>query len=263
MPPPRAPSLPSAHDGLPTPLRAPPRRAFGTGRPRTSRDQRGRRWRQRPQHGIRDSGAASALGLPCTPPGKCAPRAAWRVFYKGQLIDEWSPASLPCRSRALLDAMSSLPVASRAVPRMESITLDKMCSLECASKAGHIDEGHEEVPIPAIDDDVDDRVGAMIRGIGDGGREIGRELRDRTFAPMPVHDGPCLPRASSPTAGPSASGRPGNDGSCHGMVQGQSGHGCAQPAVDGPGCPIDAGRLPAAPLPALLGQTDASAGPCC
>ena len=79
------------------------------------------------------------------------------------------------------------------VSRLESLILEKICTLEYVSRVGYIDEGREEVIILVIHDDDDDRVGEMIRGIGDGGRAIEDEIPDRMFTPIPIHDGPDLP----------------------------------------------------------------------
>ena len=78
------------------------------------------------------------------------------------------------------------------VSRVESLILDKICTLDYVSRVGYIDDGSEEVFILVIHDYDPDRLGEMIRGIGDGGRAIGREIRDRMFSPIPIHDGPDL-----------------------------------------------------------------------
>ena len=78
--------------------------------------------------------------------------------------------------------------------KLEPLIHEKICSLDYVSRVGYIDEGHEEVLILVIYDDNDDRVGEMIRGIGDGGRAIDDEIPDRMFTPVPIQDGPDLPK---------------------------------------------------------------------
>lgn len=82
-------------------------------------------------------------------------------------------------------------MSAQDVARLESLILDKICSLEYVSKAGYSDDGRE-VTILVIRDD-DDRVSEMIRGIGNGGTAIEHEMRGRMFTPISIHDGPDLP----------------------------------------------------------------------
>ena len=79
------------------------------------------------------------------------------------------------------------------VSKLESLILEKICSLDYVSRVGYIDEGHEEVFILVIYDDDDDRIAEMIDGIGDGGTAIEHELPGRMFSPIPIQDGPDLP----------------------------------------------------------------------
>ena len=79
------------------------------------------------------------------------------------------------------------------VSRLESLILEKICSLEYVSKVGYIDDGREEVTILVIHDDDPDRDSAIVRGIGDGGRAIEDEMPDRMISPLAIHDGPDLP----------------------------------------------------------------------
>ena len=79
------------------------------------------------------------------------------------------------------------------VSRLESLILEKICSLEYVSKVGYIDDGSVEVTILVIHDHDPDRDLAIVRGIGNGGRAIGREIRDRMISPLSIHDGPDLP----------------------------------------------------------------------
>ena len=79
------------------------------------------------------------------------------------------------------------------VSRLESLIHEKICSLEYVSKVGYIDDGREEVTVLVIHDDDDERDAAIVRGIGNGARAIGREIRDRMITPLAIHDGPDLP----------------------------------------------------------------------
>ena len=79
------------------------------------------------------------------------------------------------------------------VSRLESLILEKICSLEYVSKVGYIDEGREEVTILVIHDDDRARDGAILQGIGNGGTEIEHEMPDRMIIPIPIHGGPDLP----------------------------------------------------------------------
>ena len=78
------------------------------------------------------------------------------------------------------------------VSRLESLILEKICSLEYVSRVGYIDEGHEEVLVLVVHDHVPDRDAAIVRGIGDGGRAIGRKIRDRMITPLPIPGSPNL-----------------------------------------------------------------------
>ena len=77
--------------------------------------------------------------------------------------------------------------------RLESLILDKICSLGYVSRVGYIDEGREEVIILVIHDDDPGRIGEMIRGIGDGGTAIEHEMPNRMFSPLSIQDGDDLP----------------------------------------------------------------------
>ena len=77
--------------------------------------------------------------------------------------------------------------------RIEPLIREKICTLDYVSRVGYIDAGREEVLILVVHDDDPNRIGEMIRGIGDGGRAIEDEIPGRMFTPMPIHDGPDLP----------------------------------------------------------------------
>ena len=83
-------------------------------------------------------------------------------------------------------------MSTQQVSRLESLIIDKLCSLDYVSKAAYVDDGRE-VTVLLIHDFDPDRLGEMIRGIGNGGTAIEDELDDRTVLPMPIHDGPDLP----------------------------------------------------------------------
>ena len=72
--------------------------------------------------------------------------------------------------------------------KLESLILEKICNLEYVSKVGYIDDGSVEVFILVVHDDDPDRDSAIVRGIGDGGRAIGREMRDRMITALPIPD---------------------------------------------------------------------------
>ena len=78
------------------------------------------------------------------------------------------------------------------VSRLESLILEKICSLEYVSRVGYIDERREEVLVLVVHDHIPDRDASIVRGIGDGGRAIGREIRDRMITPLPIPSGPDL-----------------------------------------------------------------------
>ena len=84
-------------------------------------------------------------------------------------------------------------MSTARVSKLESLILEKICGLDYVSRVGYIDDGREEVTILVIHDDDPDRDSAIVRGIGDGGRAIGREIRDRMITPLAIHDGPDLP----------------------------------------------------------------------
>ena len=79
------------------------------------------------------------------------------------------------------------------VSKLESLILEKICSLEYVSKVGYIDGGREEVTILVIHDDDRARDAAIVRGICSGGTEIEHELPDRVILTIPIHNGPNLP----------------------------------------------------------------------
>ena len=79
------------------------------------------------------------------------------------------------------------------VSRLESLILEKICSLEYVSRVGYIDEGREEVTILVIHDDDRKRDAEIVRGIGDGGRAIEDEMPDRMISPLAIQDGDDLP----------------------------------------------------------------------
>ena len=77
--------------------------------------------------------------------------------------------------------------------KLESLILEKICSLEYVSKVGYIDGGRGEVTILVIHDDDRKRDAAILRGICGGGTEIEHEMPDHVILAMPIHSGPDLP----------------------------------------------------------------------
>ena len=77
--------------------------------------------------------------------------------------------------------------------QLESLILEKICSLDYVSRVGYIDDGSVEVTILVIHDDDPDRDSAIVRGIGDGGTEIEDEMPGRMITSLAIHDGPDLP----------------------------------------------------------------------
>ena len=78
------------------------------------------------------------------------------------------------------------------MPRLESLIVDKICSLDYVSKAGYSDNG-QEVTILVIHDDNPDRDAAMVCEIGDRGREIEDMMPDRMISPLAIQDGSDMP----------------------------------------------------------------------
>ena len=78
------------------------------------------------------------------------------------------------------------------VSKLESLIVDKICSLGYVSKVGYSDDG-VEVTILVIHDDNPDRDSAMVCEIGDRGTEIEDEIPDRMISPLAIQDGPDLP----------------------------------------------------------------------
>ena len=78
------------------------------------------------------------------------------------------------------------------VSRLESLILEKVCSLEYVSRVGYI-EGREEVTILIIHDNNPDKDTEMFLEIGRRGREIEDETPDRMISPLAIQDGDDLP----------------------------------------------------------------------
>ena len=78
------------------------------------------------------------------------------------------------------------------VSMLESLIAEKICSLDYVKRVGYIDDGRE-VTVLVVHDDDPGRVSKTIREIGDRGREIEREMRDRMISPLEINDGPDLP----------------------------------------------------------------------
>ena len=84
------------------------------------------------------------------------------------------------------------PMPSAEVSKLESLILEKICSLEYVSMAEYGDDGRE-VTIHVIHDYDPERLGEMIRTIGDRGTEIEHEMPDRMIIPLAIHDCPDRP----------------------------------------------------------------------
>ena len=76
--------------------------------------------------------------------------------------------------------------------RLESLIVDKICSLEYVSRAAYSDDGREVV-ILVIHDHNPDKDIEMFTEIGRRGRKIEDEVPDRMITPLAIHDGPDLP----------------------------------------------------------------------
>ena len=78
------------------------------------------------------------------------------------------------------------------VSRLESLILEKICSLEYVSKVGYSDNG-QEVTILVIHDDDRKRDLEILCEIGEKGRGIEDEMPDRMISPLAIQDGYDLP----------------------------------------------------------------------
>ena len=76
--------------------------------------------------------------------------------------------------------------------RLESLILDKLCTLEYAVKVGYSDSG-QEVTVIVIHDDDRERDLEILRETGDRGTEIEDEVEDRAIIPLAIQDGADLP----------------------------------------------------------------------
>ena len=84
------------------------------------------------------------------------------------------------------------PLPTLQVTRLESLIVDKICSLDYVSRAGYSDNGRE-VTILVIHDDNPDRDAAMVCEIGDRGREIEDVMPDRMISPLAIQNGSDMP----------------------------------------------------------------------
>ena len=84
------------------------------------------------------------------------------------------------------------PLRAPDAPGLESLILEKICSLEYVSMAEYGEDGRE-VTIHVIHDYDPERLGEMIRAIGDGGTVIEHEMPDRGIIALAIHDGPGRP----------------------------------------------------------------------
>ena len=78
------------------------------------------------------------------------------------------------------------------VSKLESLILEKICSLGYVMRVGYIDDGRE-VTILVVHDDDPGRVSKTIDEIVDRGMEIEKEIPDRMISPLEIDDGPDLP----------------------------------------------------------------------
>ena len=78
------------------------------------------------------------------------------------------------------------------VSRLESLILEKICSLDYISRVGYIDDG-QEVTILVVHDDDREKDLPMVLEITRRGIEVEHEVPDRMISPLPIHDGPDLP----------------------------------------------------------------------
>lgn len=85
------------------------------------------------------------------------------------------------------------PMSTLQVSKLESLILDKMCTLDYVSKVGYSDNG-QEVTILVIHDDDRERDLEILRETGDRGTEIEDEMADRVIIPLAIQDGADLPR---------------------------------------------------------------------
>lgn len=86
----------------------------------------------------------------------------------------------------------ALEMSAQQAARLESLVLDKICGADRASRAGYKDDGREATILVVHDYDPE-RLGETIRGIGNMGREIGKEICDRMITPIAINDGHGLP----------------------------------------------------------------------
>lgn len=78
------------------------------------------------------------------------------------------------------------------VSRLESLILDKICTLGYVMRVGYIDDGRE-VTVLVVHDDDPGRVSKTIDEIGDRSIEIEDEVPDRMITALEINDGPDLP----------------------------------------------------------------------
>ena len=78
------------------------------------------------------------------------------------------------------------------VSKLESLILEKICSLGYVMRVGYIDDGRE-VTILVVHDDDPRRVSKTISEIADRGMEIEDEVPDRMITALEINDGPDLP----------------------------------------------------------------------
>ena len=75
--------------------------------------------------------------------------------------------------------------------RLESLILEKICTLSYVAGAGYTDDGRE-VTILVVHDDAGDKDLEMVRELSRRGTEIEHEMPDRMISPVPVNNAPGL-----------------------------------------------------------------------
>ena len=75
------------------------------------------------------------------------------------------------------------------VSKLESLILEKLCTLSYVAGVGYSDDG-QEVTILVVHDNVGDRDAEIVYEISRRGTEIEHEIPDRMISPLPVFDTP-------------------------------------------------------------------------